>query len=169
MIEESQEYGSIKIQIIDYDEVPSHLFPFFTSYRIFFDDQIKCYGFFQEQHMVAVTAIIPDEPDYEGGFISVGCPIIYVFEVREDLRRKGIGQICAQILVNNVIEDDTIQLCCSPFVTPFWQKIGFNIQYLDQSLYMHKMVLKKEEEETAEKDEKKMDEEIIHDSVFMKL
>jgi len=93
--------------------------------------------------------------------MSVGCPIIYVFEVREDLRRKGVGQKCAQILTQNVIEDDTIQLCCSPFITPFWQKVGFNIQFLDQSLYMHKMVLKKEG--------KKIDGEMNEDSRFLKI
>jgi len=167
MSEENHEVDEIKVQIIDYDEVPSHLFPFFTSYRLFFDDQIKCYGFFQESQMVAVTAIIPDEPNYEGGFMSVGCPIIYVFEVREDLRRKGVGQKCAQLLVNNVIGDDTIQLCCSPFVTPFWQKIGFDIKYMDQSLYMHKMVLKKDGIESEEGEETK-DEEISSDSMFIK-
>ena len=87
---------------------------------------------------------IPDwQEDFEGGFISVGCPIIYVFEVREDLRKKGIGYLCAQTLIHNVIEGDTIQLCCSPFVRPFWQKVGFEIVYFDQSLYMNKMVLKK--------------------------
>ena len=140
----------INVQIIDYDDVPAHLFPFFTSYRMFFDEQIKCYGFIMQDEIVAVAAVIPDEPNYEGGFISVGCPIIYVFEVREDLRRQGVGQKCAQILTQNVIADDTIQLCCSPFVTPFWQKVGFNIQFLDQSLYMHKMVLKKEGKEMRE-------------------
>ncbi len=144
MSEEHHNIEDIKVQIIDYDDVPAHSFPFFTSYRMFFDDQIKCYGFMMQEEIVAVSAVIPDEPSYEGGFISVGCPIIYIFEVREDLRRKGVGQKCAQILTQSVIEDDTIQLCCSPFVTPFWQKVGFDIQFLDQSLYMHKMVLKKE-------------------------
>lgn len=152
---------NIKVQIIDYDDVPSHLFPFFTSYRMFFDEQIKCYGFMLNEDIVAVAAVIPDEPDYEGGFMSVGCPIIYVFEVREDLRRKGVGQKCAQILTQNVIEEDTIQLCCSPFVTQFWQKVGFNIQFLDQSLYMHKMVLKKEG--------KKIEGEMNEDSRFLKI
>ncbi|MCG3216529.1 MAG: hypothetical protein KAS63_07385 [Candidatus Heimdallarchaeota archaeon] len=138
--------GKIMVHLIDYEDVPSHSFPFFTSYRMFFDEQIRCYGFFQEEELVAVSAIIPDEPDFEGGFVSVGSPIIYVFEVRDDLRRKGIGYDCAQILINNVIEEDTIQLCCSPFVQPFWQKVGFEIVFFDQSLYMNKMVLKKEEE-----------------------
>ncbi|MHA1199631.1 MAG: hypothetical protein ACTSQF_09925 [Candidatus Heimdallarchaeaceae archaeon] len=160
MSEEHHQIEEINVQIIDYDEVPAYSFPFFTSYRMFFDDQIKCYGFVMENEIVAVAAIIPDEPDYEGGFMSVGCPIIYVFEVREDLRRKGVGQICAQILTQNVISDDTIQLCCSPFVTPFWQKVGFDIQFLDQSLYMHKMVLKKEGKEIKE-------EEINEDSRFL--
>ena len=76
------------------------------------------------------------------------------------MRRKGVGQKCAEVLTHNVIEDDTIQLCCSPFVTPFWQKVGFDIQYLDQSLYMHKMVLKKEGKETDGK-------EIDDDSLFL--
>ncbi len=144
-MEENPELANLKVQIIDYDEVPGHLFPFFVSYRMFFDEQIKCYGFFLKQDLVAVTAVIPDEPDYEGGFVSVGCPIIYVFEVREDMRRKGLGYKCAQVLINNVIEEDTIQLCCSPFVQPFWSKVGFEIMFFDQSLYMNKMVLKKEE------------------------
>ena len=160
MSHEQYNIDEIKVQIIDYDDVPGHSFPFFTSYRMFFDEQIKCYGFMLKEEIVAVSAIIPDEPDHEGGFQSVGCPIIYVFEVREDLRRKGVGQKCAEILTKNVIEDDTIQLCCSPFVTPFWQKVGFDIQYLDQSLYMHKMVLKKE----GKRMEK---EEISDDSMFL--
>jgi hypothetical protein len=146
-MEENQELDNLRVHIIDYDDVPGHQFPFFVSYRMFFDEQIKCYGFFLEQDLVAVTAVIPDEPDYEGGFVSVGCPIIYVFEVREDMRRKGLGYKCAQVLINNVIEEDTIQLCCSPFVQPFWSKVGFEIMFFDQSLYMNKMVLKKEEKE----------------------
>lgn len=146
-MEEHQEQSDVKVHIIDYDDVPSHQFPFFVSYRMFFDEQIKCYGFFVEAELVAVTAVIPNEPGYESGFASVGCPIIYVFEVREDMRRKGMGYKCAQELINNVIEEDTIQLCCSPFVEPFWSKVGFEITFFDQSLYMNKMVLKKEEKE----------------------
>ena len=146
-MEDNQELTKLKVHIIDYDEVPGDLFPFFVSYRMFFDEQIKCYGFFLEQDLVAVTAVIPDEPNYDGGFVSVGCPIIYVFEVREDMRRKGLGYECAQVLINNVIEEDTIQLCCSPFVQPFWSKVGFEILFFDQSLYMNKMVLKKEDKE----------------------
>ena len=149
--EEDHQSRDIKVHLIDYDDVPAHSFPFFTSYRMFFDEQIRCYGFYEDEDLVAVTAIIPEEQDFEGGFISVGCPIIYVFEVREDLRKKGIGYLCAQILIHNVIEGDTIQLCCSPFVRPFWQKVGFEIVYFDRSLYMNKMILKKggikEEEE----------------------
>ena len=146
-MEEHQEQFDVKVHIIDYDDVPSHQFPFFVSYRMFFDEQIKCYGFFVEDELVAVTAVIPDEPGYEGGFVPVGCPIIYVFEVREDMRRKGMGYKCAQELINNVIEEDTIQLCCSPFVQPFWSKVGFEITFFDQTLYMNKMILKKEEKE----------------------
>ena len=134
----------IKVGLIDYEDVPGHLFPFFTSYRMFFDESIRCYGFYLEGELVAVTAIIPDEPNFEGGFVSVGSPIIYVFEVREEYRRQGLGYKCAQVLVNNVIEENTIQLCCSPFVKPFWEKVGFSMIYFDQSLYMNKMVLKKE-------------------------
>jgi GNAT superfamily N-acetyltransferase len=146
-MEEHQEQSDVRVHIIDYEDVPSHQFPFFVSYRMFFDEQIKCYGFFVEDELVAVTAVIPDEPGYEGGFVPVGCPIIYVFEVREDMRRKGMGYKCAQELINNVIEEDTIQLCCSPFVQPFWSKVGFEITFFDQSLYMNKMILKKEEKE----------------------
>jgi len=140
----------IKVHLIDFDDVPAHAFPFFTSYRMFFDEEIKCYGFFQKEEIVAVTAIIPDDPNSESLFMSVGCPIVYVFEVREDLRRKGIGQMSAEILIRDIIDSDTVQLCCSPFVTPFWQKIGFNISFFDQSLYMHRMVLKKEKKEDLE-------------------
>ncbi|MCE7747701.1 MAG: GNAT family N-acetyltransferase [Candidatus Heimdallarchaeota archaeon] len=146
-MEEHQEQFDVKVHIIDYDDVPSHQFPFFVSYRMFFDEQIKCYGFFVEDELVAVTAVIPNEPGFEGGFVPVGCPIIYVFEVREDMRRKGMGYKCAQELINNVIEEDTIQLCCSPFVQPFWSKVGFEITFFDQTLYMNKMILKKEEKE----------------------
>jgi len=143
MSNEEEQFG-LTVNLIEYEDVPAHLFPFFTSYRIFFDEQIRCYGFFSEAELVAVTAIIPSEQEIEGGFISVGCPIIYVFEVREDKRRKGLGFECAKILINNVIEEDTVQLCCSPFVKPFWQKVGFEIMYFDQSLYMNKMILRKE-------------------------
>ena len=89
MSSESPQEEKIIVNLIDYDDVPGHLFPFFTSYRMFFDEQIRCYGFFSEAELIAVTAIIPSEEDVEGGFISVGCPIIYVFEVREDKRRKA--------------------------------------------------------------------------------
>ena len=167
MNEETSNGIEIKVQIIDYEEVPAHLFPFFTSYRIFFDEQIKCYGFLLGEEIVAVAAVIPDEPEYEGGFISVGCPIIYVFEVREDSRRKGIGQRCAEILTQNVIVKDTIQLCCSPFVTPFWQKVGFEIQFLDQSLYMHKMVLRKTNQKIKDNKEKNREDEFKEDSIFL--
>ncbi|MBY8999776.1 MAG: GNAT family N-acetyltransferase [Candidatus Heimdallarchaeota archaeon] len=138
------ERDELKVHLIDFDDVPAHSFPFFTSYRMFFDEEIKCYGFFHNEEIVAVAAVIPDDPNSESTFMSVGCPIIYVFEVREDVRRKGFGQISAEILVRDIIESDTVQLCCSPFVTPFWQKVGFNISFFDQSLYMHRMVLKKE-------------------------
>ncbi|MHA1397358.1 MAG: GNAT family N-acetyltransferase [Candidatus Heimdallarchaeaceae archaeon] len=135
----------IKIGLIDYDDVPAHHFPFFSSYRMYFDESIRCYGFYLKEELVAVTAILPDdEAGVAGGFVSVGCPIIYVFEVREDLRRKGIGYKCAQLLINHVLKEDTIQLCCSPFIKPFWEKVGFSLVYFDQSLFMNKMVLKKE-------------------------
>jgi hypothetical protein len=104
-----------------------------------------------EAELIAVTAIIPSEEDVDGGFIAVGCPIIYVFEVREDKRRKGLGFECAQLLIRDVIEEDTVQLCCSPFVKPFWQKVGFEIMYFDQSLYMNKMILRKENKKKIDK------------------
>ncbi len=150
MSSETNQVDKLTVNLIDYDDVPGHLFPFFTSYRMFFDEQIRCYGFFLEAELVAVTAIIPSEQDVEGGFISVGCPIIYVFEVREDKRRKGLGYDCAQLLIRDVIEEDTVQLCCSPFVKPFWEKVGFEIMYFDQSLYMNKMILRKAIEEKNE-------------------
>ncbi|MCG3222719.1 MAG: hypothetical protein H7641_15170, partial [Candidatus Heimdallarchaeota archaeon] len=56
----------------------------------------------------------------------------------------------AQLLIRDVIEEDTVQLCCSPFVKPFWEKVGFEIMYFDQSLYMNKMILRKEIEEKNE-------------------
>ena len=150
MSSESPKEEKIIVNLIDYDDVPGHLFPFFTSYRMFFDEQIRCYGFFSEAELIAVTAIIPSEEDVEGGFISVGCPIIYVFEVREDKRRKGLGFECAQFLIRDVIEEDTVQLCCSPFVKPFWEKVGFEIMYFDQSLYMNKMILRKDTEKNKD-------------------
>jgi len=131
------------VKLIDSNSVLAEVFPFFTSYKIFFDSQIKCYGFYYNGELVAVSAVIPEDADISEGFISVGCPIIYVFEVREDLRGKGLGRKCAELLINKVIEDDTIQLCCTPFVAPFWEKVGFELKFIDQSLYMHKMVLKK--------------------------
>ena len=56
----------------------------------------------------------------------------------------------AEILVRDIITNDTVQLCCSPFVTPFWQKVGFDVAFFDQSLYMHRMVLKKEKSKKEE-------------------
>lgn len=136
--------ANIKVQLIDVEEVPAEKFPFFTSYKLFFDRQVKVYGFYLNKELIVVSAVIPEDASFEEGFMSVGCPIIYVFEVRADLRGKGYGKKCAKILIDNVIDDDTIQLCCAPHVVPFWDKIGFNIQFIDQTLYMHKMVLKKE-------------------------
>ena len=150
MNESLPENDELKVHLIDFDDVPAHAFPFFTSYRMFFDEEIKCYGFFQGEEIVAVTAVIPDDPNSESTFMSVGCPIIYVFEVREDVRRKGFGQKSAEILVRDIITNDTVQLCCSPFVTPFWQKVGFDVAFFDQSLYMHRMVLKKEKRKKEE-------------------
>ncbi len=43
-MEEHQEQSDVRVHIIDYEDVPSHQFPFFVSYRMFFDEQIKCYG-----------------------------------------------------------------------------------------------------------------------------
>ncbi|MHA1686446.1 MAG: GNAT family N-acetyltransferase [Candidatus Heimdallarchaeaceae archaeon] len=153
-----KETKKLRIVLIDADDVPAEKFPFFISYKIFFDRQVKVYGFYENGELIAVTAIIPEDASFEEGFMSVGCPIIYVFEVREDLRGKGYGKKCAKLLVNNVISDDTIQLCCAPHVVPFWNKIGFKIQFIDQTLYMHKMILKKEDEKKKEKKEEKENE-----------
>ena len=136
----------IIVQIIEYNEVPDSLFPFFTSYRIQFDPYIRCYGFFQASELVAVAAVIPEESDFQGGFQSVGCPIIYVFEVRTDLQQKGIGTKCAKILVNSTLSDNTIQLCCISSIIPFWSKIGFEVRSIDQTFNFNKMVLRKEED-----------------------
>jgi len=141
---------NLSVSIIDVDSVPAELFPFFTSYKIYFDSQINCYGFYYKNELVAVAAVIPEDADITEGFISVGCPIIYVFEVRADLRGKGLGKKCAQLLINKVIKDDTIQLCCTPFIAPFWEKVGFELRFIDQSLYMHKMVLKKKNKQKKE-------------------
>ena len=149
-----KEEKKLRIVIIDADDVPAEKFPFFISYKIFFDRQIKVYGFYENGELIAVAAIIPEDASFEEGFMSVGCPIIYVFEVREDLRGKGYGKKCAKLLVNNVIDDDTIQLCCAPHVVPFWNKIGFKIQFIDQSLYMHKMILRKEKENNKKRNRK---------------
>lgn len=135
----------IMVQIIDYDEVPDSLFPFFTSYRIQFDPYIRCYGFFQASELVAVAAVIPEESDFQGGFQSVGCPIIYVFEVRTDLQQKGLGTKCARILVNSTLSDNTIQLCCISSIVPFWSKIGFEVKSIDQTFNFNRMMLRKEE------------------------
>ena len=135
----------IMVQIIDYDEVPDSLFPFFTSYRIQFDPYIRCYGFFQASDLVAVAAVIPEESDFKGGFQSVGCPIIYVFEVRTDLQQKGLGTKCARILVNSTLSDNTIQLCCISSIVPFWSKIGFEVKSIDQTFNFNRMMLRKEE------------------------
>ncbi len=138
-------YDDIMVQIIDYDEVPDSLFPFFTSYRIQFDPYIRCYGFFQASELVAVAAVIPEESDFQGGFQSVGCPIIYVFEVRTDLQQKGLGTKCARILVNSTLSDNTIQLCCISSIIPFWSKIGFEVKSIDQTFNFNRMILRKEE------------------------
>ena len=135
----------IMVQIIDYDEVPDSLFPFFTSYRLQFDPYIRCYGFFQASDLVAVAAVIPEESDFQGGFQSVGCPIIYVFEVRTDLQQKGLGTKCARILVNSTLSDNTIQLCCISSIVPFWSKIGFEVRSIDQAFNFNRMMLRKEE------------------------
>lgn len=143
---EGSSNADIIVQIIDYDEVPDSLFPFFTSYRIQFDPYIRCYGFFQESELIAVAAVIPNESDFQGGFQSVGCPIIYVFEVRTDLQLKGMGTKCAKILVNNILNENTIQLCCISSIIPFWSKLGFEVRSFDQTFNYNKMILRKEED-----------------------
>ncbi|MCG3222758.1 MAG: hypothetical protein H7641_15370, partial [Candidatus Heimdallarchaeota archaeon] len=55
MSSEVNQFDKLSVNLIDYDDVPGHLFPFFTSYRMFFDEQIRCFGFFLEAELVAVT------------------------------------------------------------------------------------------------------------------
>ncbi len=133
----------ITVQLIDPDEVSDLFFPFFTSYRMYIDENIKIYGFFLYDELIAVSAVIPNDPENKSGFITYGSPIIYVFEVRKDMQKRGYGKKCAELLVNNVIKEDSIQLSCTPFVAGFWQKVGFEIRGIDQTMYMHTMLLEK--------------------------
>ncbi|MHA1305229.1 MAG: GNAT family N-acetyltransferase [Candidatus Heimdallarchaeaceae archaeon] len=141
----------IKAQIMALEEVPDLLFPFFTAYKMYIDEQVRVYGFFRGNELIAVSAVIPDDPSRKDGFITYGLPIIYVFEVREDLRNKGIGKKCAEILVHDVIKEDSIQLSCTPYIAGFWEKLGFEIKFIDQTMYMHTMILEKENNLEKEK------------------
>ncbi|MHA1867054.1 MAG: hypothetical protein ACTSVB_09040 [Candidatus Heimdallarchaeaceae archaeon] len=142
----------IRVVLISVNDVSDVLFPFFTSYKISIDDSIQIYGFFLKDEMVAVSAVIPDDELNNGSFYTYGSPIIYVFEVREDKRGLGYGKKCAELLLEKVLENDTIILSCIPFVAGFWEKLGFELKFVDQSLYMHRMIFekktKKEKKET---------------------
>ncbi len=136
----------IRIKLIDVDDVPAQFFPFFTSYTIFFDSSVNLYGFYANKELIAVTALITDDPERKDGFLTYGYDIIYVFEVRQDLRNKGYGKICARMIIEELVDGDTVQLCCSAMVAPFWEKVGFELRFVDQSLYVHKMIFERIEE-----------------------
>jgi len=142
----------IRVVLISVNDVSDVLFPFFTSYKISIDDSIQIYGFLLKDEIVAVSAVIPDDELDNGRFYTYGSPIIYVFEVREDKRGLGYGKKCAELLLKKVLENDTIILSCTPFVAGFWEKLGFELKFVDQSLYMHRMIFekktKKEKKET---------------------
>ena len=141
----------IKVVLIRVNDVSDMLFPFFTSYKFSIDVSIQIYGFFLEEEMIAVSAVIPDDDLNNGIFYTYGSPIIYVFEVREDKRGLGYGKKCAELLLEKVLEDDTVILSCNPFVAGFWEKLGFVLKFIDQSLYMHRMMFEKKEKKETEK------------------
>lgn len=141
----------IRIQLIDVDDVPAQLFPFFTSYTLYFDSGVNLFGFYTSEELIAVTALITDDPERKDGFFTYGYPILYVFEVRKDLRNQGYGKICARMIIEELVDGDTVQLCCSAMVAPFWEKIGFELRFVDQSLYIHKMIFERIKKNKNEK------------------
>ncbi|MHA1204904.1 MAG: hypothetical protein ACTSRR_11770 [Candidatus Heimdallarchaeaceae archaeon] len=141
----------INVVLIKVDDVSDMIFPFFTSYKLSINDSIQIYGFFLNEEMIAVSAVIPDSDLNNGSFYTYGSPIIYVFEVREDKRGLGYGKKCVELLIEKVLESDTVILSCTPFVAGFWEKLGFELKFIDQSLYMHRMMFEKKEKKEIKK------------------
>ncbi len=123
----------ITINLIDYNEVQEIEFPFFSSYKNAIDHTIKCFGFYANSELIAVSAIIPDTHDSNDGFVPLGIPIIYVFEVKKNLRNRGYGHKCVDLLLHNVIDSSTVQVCCTLSSLEFWKKVGFVVAYEDNA------------------------------------